>query len=127
MKAVASALIAVVLCNTIPSERKELTVLLSVAVCCLVGIAAFTYLQPVIAFLKRLQLIGNLNNQMVAILLKVVGIGIVTEIASLICKDVGNGALGKGVQLLSTAAILWSTIPLFEELLALIEEVLTQI
>ena len=127
MKAVACTLIAVVLCNAIPSERKELAVLLSVAACCLVGISAFVYLQPVISFFQRLQQIGKLNNQMVEILLKAVGIGIVTEIASLICKDVGNGALGKAVQLLSTAAILWLTIPLFEELLVLIEEVLVEI
>lgn len=124
LKAVACVLISVVLCHTIPKERKDFSLLLSVAVSCLVFIAALTYLKPVITFFSHLQTLCGLNTEMMNVMLKAVGIGLIAEIATLICKDVGNGALGKSLQILATATILYLTLPLFNELITLVEKVL---
>ena len=123
-KAIAGVLISVVLYHLIPSNRKELSLMLSIAASCMVCIAAMSYMKPILAFLQDLQEIGNLNSQMMSILTKSVGVGFVTEITVLICKDFGNGALGKSVQFLAITATLWIALPVFEELMSLIQNIL---
>lgn len=123
-KVIACVLMTVVLGNTIPKDRKELSLLLSIAVCCMVSITALSYLKPVFSFIDEIQLIAQLNTDSLAILMKVVGISVTVEITSLICKDIGNDAVGKSLQFLATAMILCFALPLFEELLILIEKAL---
>ena len=125
IKTTAGILIAVVLCMILSKYSKDYTVILVVVVCCMVGTAAMGYLQRVIEFVEKLIAAGNLNRDLISILFKAVGIGLLTEITSLICTDSGNAALAKSVQLLASAVILWLCIPLFTELLELVEGVLT--
>ena len=127
LKATACVLVAVVLCLTVSKHTKELSLLLVMAVCCMVVIAAVTYLTPVISFFEKLQTVGNLDTDMLRILFKAVGIGLTAEITSLICEDAGNSALGKGLKLLASAVILWLSVPLFTALVELVEEILVML
>ena len=120
----AAVLVAVVLGLTLNRHGKEMNILLTISVCCMVACGAMWYLKPVIRFLRQLQDIGQLDNQMLQILLKAVGIGLVGEIAALICSDAGNGALGKTIQLLTSSTILWLSLPLLTTLLDLVQEIL---
>ena len=121
-KAVAAVLLAVVLIWTL--RRQEMGVLLGMAVCAMVMAVAMAYLGPVLELVETLQELGSLDGDMTSILLKSVGIGLVTEIAGLICADSGNASLGKSLQLLGTVAILWLSVPLFTSLLELIQEMM---
>ena len=82
------------------------------------------YLQPVLKFLETLELLGKLDSDMVTTLLKVTGIGMITEISNLVCKDAGNESMGKSMQLLGSAAILYLSVPLFAALLELLQKIL---
>lgn len=124
LKAVSGILITTVLTQILTKQNKDLSVLLVITVCCIVTAAAFDYLKPIVDFIRELQAIGNLNNEMIRILLKTVGIGLLTEITVLICADMGNASLGKGLQILSVAVILWLSLPLFQKLLDLLDAVL---
>lgn len=124
IKAAAGILIAVVLILTLSKQGKDISLLLTIAVCSMVVSAAITYLQPVVDFLKRLQSIGQLDSETLTILMKAVGIGLLAEIIGLICTDAGNASLGKALQMLATAAILWMSIPLLNELIELIDKIL---
>ena len=121
-KAVAAVLLAVVLIWTL--RRQEMGVLLGMAVCAMVMAVAMAYLGPVLELVETLQELGGLDEELTSILLKSVGIGLVTEIAGLICDDSGNASLGKSLQLLGTVAILWLSVPLFTSLLELIQEMM---
>lgn len=127
LKTVAGILITLVFAQVIANKGKDITVLMICAVCCMVVISAVSFLRPVIHFLKELQTIGKLNSQLMQILLKAAGIGLITEITVLICNDMGNASLGKGLQILSGAVILWLSIPLFEGLLELLNSVLGEV
>ena len=127
VQACAGALLAVILILMLGSRGKEIGNLLSLAVCCMVAIVAVGYLKPVIEFVGQLENIGDLNGSMVGTLLKIVGIGAVSEIAALVCADAGNASLGKTVELLGTAVILWLSIPLFTALIELIQRILGEI
>ena len=124
LKAVACALIAVVLCLVLAKQGKDISLVITIAVCCMIITAAISYLNPVIAFVDRLQTLGQLNSGMLEVLLKAVGIGLLTEISALACSDAGNASLGKALQLLASAVILWIAIPLLNELIELIKRIL---
>ena len=117
-------MVASVLGLTLSRQGKEMTALLTVGVCSMVIITAVSFLKPVLEFLRHLESTGNLNSDMVAILFKAVGIGLVSEIAAMICADAGNASMGKALQMLSSAVILWLSIPVFQALLELIQQIM---
>lgn len=105
-------------------QSKELGLLLTLAVCVLVSIAALGFLEPVMDLLERLRDLGELDGQALSILLKCAGISVLSELAGLLCADAGEGAMAKALTLLSNAAMLWLSLPLIEQLLTIIGEVL---
>lgn len=121
-KAAALVLLGVVLILTL--KRQEMGMLLSLAVCVMVLGTAMTYLDPVLELVDTLKDLGGLDGEMITILMKAVGIGLVTEMATLVCTDSGNASMGKALHLLGTVVILWLSVPLFTALLELIQEIL---
>ena len=124
IKGCAAALLTVVMVLALGSRGKEFGVLLGILVCCLLSMGAMRYLQPVIDFLSELEVLGGLDSGMLEILLKISGISILSEIVLLICTDAGNASLGKTLQLMGSAVILWLSLPVFTMLLELIENIL---
>ncbi len=123
-RAAAGILLTVVLIIAVGKQSGHTAVLLSILVCCMAGMVAVGFLKPVIEFMQKLQTVAKLDRDMLQTLLKVVGIALVSELAALICSDAGNGALGKAVQYLASAAILWLSIPMLTALLELVEGIL---
>lgn len=117
----AGVLLAVVLGITLSKQGKDMTVLLTLGVCAMVVVAAAAFLEPVIRFLRSLHAVGQLDEKVLTVMLKAVGITLVSQIAVMICDDAGFGALGKAVKLLATAAVLYLSLPLMESLISLIQ------
>ena len=124
LKATAGILITTVLCLALAKQGKDYSLLLTITACTMVIIAAITFISPILAFINRLQAMAQWQNDMMQILLKAVGIGLISEVTSLICNDAGNAALGKSLQIIATSAILWLSLPLITELVALLERIL---
>ncbi len=127
IKIVISILLTVIFCVVLAKQGRELSLLLSVAVCCTVGVAAFALLGPVIDFADKLQSSANLNAELCAVLLKCVGIGLLTQITVLICNDAGHAALGKILQITASIVILRLSIPLLENLIDIVDSILGNI
>lgn len=123
-KAVAAALITAVLGLVLAKQGKDTAVLLSTLVCAMILCSAFAYLGTVLDFFSTLEDLTGLGGDHFQILLKVVGIGMIGEMASLICADAGNAALGKAIQTMGTVLILCLSLPLFQGLLDLIGGIL---
>lgn len=126
-KGIGAVLVTVILGLALRKNGMETGLLLTLAGCCLVAFGALTYLKPVLDFVRELQEVGQLDSDMLRIVLKAVGIGLVGEISALICADAGNGALGKTLQLLTSSVILWLSLPLMTGLLELIQEMLGEL
>lgn len=124
IKSAAAVLIALILGTMLAKQSKDIMLLLTICVCGMVLIVAVRQLTPVISFLEKLKSVGQLDRNMVEILLKVMGIGLLGEITSTLCSDGGNVAMGKTVQLLASCVILLISLPLFDTLLELIEDLL---
>lgn len=126
-QACAAALLAVILILTLGSRGKEIGTLLGIGVCTMAAVIGLRYLEPVVELLGKLEEIGGLDPALTGVLLKAAGIGLISEIAALVCADAGNSSLGKAVQLLGTAVILWLSIPLFTMLLELLQKILGEL
>lgn len=126
-KAAAAALITVILGLSLSKQEKDIGAILSMAVCCMVMVSALIYLEPVLDFLKELEAAGDLQGDFLGILLKVLGIGLVAEIASSVCSDAGNGSLGKTVHIMGSAVILYLSLPVFRSLMDVLSRILEDI
>jgi len=124
IKVTAGILICAVICLALSRQGKDFALLLSIISCTMVVIAAITFLDPILAFIDRLQSLAQWQSDMLQILLKAVGIGLISEVTSLICNDAGNAALGKSLQIVATCAILWLSLPLITQLVELLENIL---
>lgn len=126
-KAAAMILIAVVLGLAVGKREKDISVLLTMAVCCMTAMIAVSYLEPVLDFLWELESVGNIQKGFLGILLKAVGIALIAEVAGMICSDAGNGSLGKTLQMLGSVVILYLSMPIYNALLTLIREILGEL
>ncbi len=127
LQAAAVALVAVILCAVLSRQSRDMGILLGLAVCGMLLAAACAYLEPLVDFLRTLNDMAGIDQGIFGILLKAAGIGLVSEIASLICADSGNGAIGKAVELVASAAILWLSLPLMTALLELVEQLVGKV
>lgn len=121
-KAAAAAVLAVLM--VLMLRRQEIAALLAMGGCVMIVMAAVEYLRPVWALLDSLQAMGNLDGEMITIVLKAAGISLTTEIACMVCADGGSASLAKTLQFLGTAVVLWISIPLFTAMLDLIRNIL---
>lgn len=126
-KAAAAVLLVLVLLPTLDKTEKDLSTLLLLAVSCMGAAAAFAYLEPVLDLLWELKALGELSGELLKILIKAVGIGLIAEMVGLLCADAGKASLGKTLQLLASAWILYLSIPVFRAFLTLIQEILNQV
>lgn len=124
IKAVAGLLICSVLGVFLQKSNKDFSLLLILISSVMAAIAAMHYFLPVLEFFRELVTVGDLDPALYGILLKALGIGILAELAALVCSDAGNASGGKVLQILGCAVIVWISIPLFDNLLSLIREIL---
>ena len=127
LQVIGAALVSVVIMLSLQAHGKDISLVLSILVCCMVLGVAVGYFQPVLGFIKRVQQLSGLDNGNLGIMLKAAGIGLVAHIAGLVCTDSGNSALGKAVQILASGASLWLSLPLMESLIGLVQSVLGEV
>lgn len=124
IKAAGCVIVTTIFVLVLSKSGKDISLLLSLLVCSMVAVVAMHYLEPVFAFLERVQLLGNIDNEIFNVVLKAVGIGLISEFTNLICTDSGNAALGKTLQYMGTVVVLWLSIPLLDNIISLVEDIL---
>jgi hypothetical protein len=125
LKAIGGVLVALMLCLALGNRGKEFAVLLALMVSAMVIMAGLSYFSSVLDFFAQLQSLIGLDNDLLNVLLRAVGVGLIGEIAGLICADGGQAALGKALQILTSGVILWVSLPLYSQILKLVEELLS--
>ena len=126
-KTAAGLFISAILILTLGRQEKDISMLLSMSACVMVVIAGLSFLEPILQFLQQLEKLGDLQSGVLNVLLKIAGIGLVSEIGGMVLSDSGNTSLARGLQLLGTAVILYLSVPVFETLMELIQRVLEEI
>ena len=124
LQAAAGVMAAVIMWIILSKQGKEYALLVSICACTLIFVLIFRFLDPVIDLLMQLQSLGNLQPEWLSVMLKAVGIGLITEMGAMICNDAGNSVMGKTLQILGTVVVLWLSIPLMNSLMQLLQQIL---
>ena len=127
LRTIAGVMLALILGITLSKQGKDMTVVLTVAVCCMVVTVAISFLDPVVDFFSLLRSVGDLDSDIMGIILKCTGISLIAEIAGLTCSDSGFGAMGKAIKILAMAAVLWLSLPLMTSLVEMLQSVMGEV
>lgn len=111
-KFAAMAIVCALLCTVLKQHGAELSSVLALAGCVGLLIAAFTVLSPVMTFLRRLSGLAGINAALLAPVLKAAAVGLLTQLTESFCKDAGEGALAKAVELCGGILALYALLPL---------------
>ena len=118
------AVAAVMLIMIIRQGRAEFSPLMSLAVCLILFAAAAASLYPVTAYLSELTS-GSLLEPYAGILLKALGVGLITQTTAEVCRDSGESAIAGKVELLGKTEIILLSLPLLHDLLRVAGEVMS--
>lgn len=127
LQASAMVLLAVILILLLGKQNRDLSLMVTMGVCCMVCAGAGVFLEPVIRFLGELRRLGELDPTLVGVMLKCAGIGLLSELIGLVCADAGEASVGKALQFLSNAVILFLSLPLLRQFVLILQEVLMKI
>lgn len=124
IKTSAAAVMASMVCLLLKKSNPELGLPVSAAVC--VGAIMLTagLLRPLLELLARAGALGGVSAAVLTPVIKSVGIGICTRLASDLCKDSGQGAMAGCVELAGAVCALYTALPLMESFLDMLEELL---
>lgn len=123
-KTIGIAFVASILALSLEKQGKDFSLLLALTASGAITISALHYLAPVMDFLSRLASLGNLNSTVLLSLMKILGVGMAGEISASVCTDSGNSTIAKGLRLLTNAAILSLSVPIFSSMIDLMQYIL---
>ena len=94
IKISAVAILAAIFCVLLRQNEKATALALSILACVAVLVLCLRFLQPIWSVIRQIENLSGLENGVTAPLFKVVGIGILTQVAGSVCADSGEGSLG---------------------------------
>lgn len=113
------ALIGLAVIVLLKELKPEFALLLKFATLLLLGFLAFTGIGDAIAEIFSLGESVSIDNALLKILLKALGLCLIAQIASDICKDCGESALSTGVELAGKLSIVIMALPVAAQLIAI--------
>ena len=124
IKIIAIALVAVVLIILLKQYKPEFALYISLLTGILILILEMDKLTGIIQLIESISNKANINNQFIAILIKITGIAFLSEFAVSICKDAGETAISNKIEIGTKIIIISMSIPIISSLLELIIEIL---
>ncbi|MBQ6848717.1 MAG: stage III sporulation protein AD [Clostridia bacterium] len=118
--AVGVLLCAAVLAAVLRAHRPELALGLSIAAGALVVGLLLQELAPLVSSIRRMLTVGGLSETALSVVLRAAGVCFVTQWAADTCRDAGQAALAGKAELVGRVLLLLMTVPLFEQVLALV-------
>ena len=122
---IAIGIIGAVLAVTLQQQKKEIALILSVAVGILLLWQVGDYLAKILAGLQQMSVDAGVSGDHLKLLLKLLVISYLTEFGCEICKDAGQQALAGKIQLGGKLMMAVLSLPVFQSLLTFITEVMT--
>ncbi len=117
IKAAAIAVIAVLCILLVRKSNQELSLAAALAVTAVICIAAVQMLAEIVELIKYAINLAGLGGAVFAPVLKCTGIAIVVHIGSGLCKDAGQNSVASSLELVGSAAALFTALPLMRSLL----------
>ena len=120
----ATALLGGLIAMFLKREAGEIALLLSIATTVLLLVLVGSAALEILSLLRSLAQQASISDALLTPMLKVLGIEVVTNLAAHICKDAGEGGIASPVELAGAICALYTSIPVIQAVLILIEELL---
>ena len=112
LKIAAVGISAALCCVVVRKQTQELAVVLALTAGVVILWTIFSSIEYITSFLEFLAENTGISGAVFSPVLKVVGIAIVTRIASALCKDAGESGIASAMEFAGTVCALAVTIPL---------------
>lgn len=118
------AVCAVVFGALIQKSNKEYALILSLGTAAIILLTALEQLGPLLSQVESLAGAGAFPEDCLGTVLKAVGIAAAGQLASDVCRDAGESAMARAVDLAARTAILACALPLVLRIFEILEEIL---
>lgn len=119
------ALLGVTIAMVIKQWKADFLPLIRVALLLLFGTILLSSATPIFDYLRELTQTEGISEH-ASLLLRGLGIALLTQVASQICRECGESGIADGVELTGKIELLLLCIPLMNEILTLSKELLAQ-
>lgn len=111
---------ALVILNVIKTLKSPAAYLLTVAVCLLILFFSVAQIMPLIDFITVLSEKAGIDDSYLKIILKCIGICLLGEVTSQLCRDTGENSLAVNVELAGKVSILLVALPMYSDIFNLV-------
>ena len=124
IRAVILGVVGSILTLVLKKGAPEISFVLTIAIALLITLLGLQVIGTILTFAESLAFAANLSPVLITPVMKTVGVGIVTRIASDICKDAGQSGVASTVELVGTITALYIALPLMQSVFELIGRLL---
>lgn len=123
-KIISIAVITCIACLIVKPIRSDFAILISIVGGIIVLFYTVSYLSQIFDVFTEIFNISGINASIYSIILKIIGIGYLSEFTAGICNDTGNSSLADKVLLGGKVVILVMAIPIVTSILDIVMEML---
>ena len=124
MKAAAVCVAAAVISAAIKKASPSLAMLLSIGAGCVTLAAALSAAREISDFLREVAQISGIEPAVLSVVMKTVGIALVTRLASDVCRDAGMSSASSATEFVGAVSALYVAIPVMRTVLQMIKGLL---
>lgn len=111
------SVVAVIMIVTLRPKNGEIAIMLGVSCSVIILLSVFSQISAVMDTVNNIIAVSDISTSYVAILLKVIGICLITEFAVNTCKDAGSQSLANNVSLAGKIMVTVTSLPLYADIL----------
>ena len=124
IKIAVTGIVSVIAILTVKSFDRTIGMICALAGCIVLILMALPELSGVYEQISGLTEKSGVNNEELSVLLKVLGISILTEFAADLCADAGEQSLGGKIRLAGKISVLAVSVPVIDSLIQLVERIM---
>lgn len=121
IKVSAVAIAGVVISLVVRKNSPEMALLLTIALALLALFFAFHVVSTITDYLQFLAGLSGFSPVILTIVLKTVGIGVLSKLVSDVCRDAGQSSVASGVEFTGAVVAVYIALPLFKTVVSMIE------
>ena len=111
------ALVTAVIAVMIRQKNGEIALMLSISCGVIILVSLLSQISGIISTVNSLVAVSDMNIEYIKILLKVIGVSLLTEFAVSVCKESGQQGIASNVLLSGKIMITAISLPLYSEIL----------
>ena len=111
------ALVTAVIAVMIKQKNSEIALMLSISCGVIILVSILSQISEIISTVNSIVAASNMNIEYIKILLRVIGISLLTEFAVSVCKEAGQQGIASNVLLAGKIMITVISLPLYSEIL----------